>query len=301
MDDLKKKAYLHGYSHGRADGVDYTLKNIEQERSESRQETDDYYTRGRELSRDRDQYYERECENQEYAWDMRRAMEESRSMARSTYSEYQTQGAGSSRQRPPTSRPPTTRPPSPQPQPRRAPTEKRMPDNIEMRAEESAQWPDAEMLGNQAIAALPLPTTVKVIKINPSMIRLDTKDAAQKPAEATTYNQLWPHLATKQGLISDVFTRLHAAIPHQITASTMRAAVMGFAVTHQILTATNWDRHQLTAFIIVLGTLRRNHQITPQIWERILLDDDMHARQSGANAPSPKCMGTPPKVWNAQK
>ena len=153
-----------------------------------------------------------------------------------------------------------------------------------MHAQESAQWPDAETLGNQAIAALPLPMTVKVIKINPSMIRLDTKDAAQKPVEATTYNQLWPHLTTKQGLISDVFTRLHAAIPRQITASTMHAAVMGFAVTRQILTATNWDRHQLAAFIIVLGTLQQNHQITPQIWERILLDDDMHAQQSGANA-----------------
>ena len=153
-----------------------------------------------------------------------------------------------------------------------------------MRTEESAQWPDAETLGNQAIAALPLPMTVKVIKINPSMIRLDTKDAAQKPAEATTYNQLWPHLTTKQGLISNVFTRLHAAIPCQITASTMHTAVMGFVVTCQILTATNWDQHQLAAFIIVLGTLRQNHQITLQIWEWILLDDDMHAQQSGANA-----------------
>jgi hypothetical protein len=153
-----------------------------------------------------------------------------------------------------------------------------------MRAEESAQWPDAETLGNQAIAALPLPTSVKVIKINPSVIRLDTKDAARKPAEAINYNQLWPHLATKQGLISDVFTRLHAAIPRQIRAPDMRAAVMGFALTRQILTATNWDRHQLAAFIIVLGTLRRNRQITPQIWERILLEDDMRARRSGADA-----------------
>ena len=115
VDDLEKKAYLHGYSCRRADGVDYTLKNIEQERSKSHRETDDYYTQGQELSRDQDQYHECEREDQEYAWDMRCTMEESRSMARPTYSKYQTQGAGLSRQQPPTSWPPTTQPPFPQP------------------------------------------------------------------------------------------------------------------------------------------------------------------------------------------